>query len=636
MVVDPGGSTTLNWTLSESNGGANISGHRISQSTNAGFDDPDVTHIYVGPNITTKAIHVTQPHWFKMVAYNMAGILGEETAVVSLSAPDPPGSLMATGGAGWITLDWTLPNPTTNITGYVIYQSIHPFGFDDPDVTAVYVGPEIITTKTIHGLDDNRSYYFKMVARTASGLVSEETPVVHSVTLVVPPGAPTLDVPDPSRTDSTLSLFWTAPASDGGADITGYRIEQSTTSASAGWVDVPNTGTTSTSPFTITGLTNDQQYWFRVSAINSVGTGTESSVRTATIALVPPGWSRSDVNTLLGLGWSSANCVTLANKGWTYSHCVTLAMATSGWSSSDCVTLAVVYGWTYDQCETLAGEGLSSFKCVALLQSGVTSEDNVTPSQRVSNAVAVEQQKKALLDEVTATNAGAQAKLLMGKDVILFGDNFVTAATTAQQKKTKRTNFRTNIISVFDNLDADGMAGIDKFTVDDAESMMKQSLRVPPGTTFGTLTVHRPPVNGGDRLITVLKEPFYVYCPITDGQSFTINVTGGDTGGATYRINQYATGLTEPGQESLYTVTINDDVESSPVSTDAGASLLSSQTVLPWTMANLFTVDDSFTTDGGSVLFFGSTGSGGDPGGDPGSGGDPPVNGGDPYIMTLL
>ena len=81
---------------------------------------------------------------------------------------------------------------------------------------------------------------------------------------------------------SEIDLSWTAPSSDGGASITGYKIEVSTDNSS--WSDlVANTGSTATS-YSHTGLTAGSTRYYRVSAINSAGTGTASNVANATTA----------------------------------------------------------------------------------------------------------------------------------------------------------------------------------------------------------------------------------------------------------------------------------------------------------------------------------------------------------------
>lgn len=82
--------------------------------------------------------------------------------------------------------------------------------------------------------------------------------------------------------NAQVSLGWTAPAGNGGAAITGYQVQVSTSSggsyANAAGTCAPATTNTSTSlTCTATGLTNGTAYFFKVATINSVGTGAYSS-----------------------------------------------------------------------------------------------------------------------------------------------------------------------------------------------------------------------------------------------------------------------------------------------------------------------------------------------------------------------
>jgi hypothetical protein len=77
-------------------------------------------------------------------------------------------------------------------------------------------------------------------------------------------------------------LSWSAPSSDGGATITGYKVYQSTDDASFTEVATPS-GTSQT----ITSLSNGTPYYFKVAAVNSVGPGTQTASVTATPATAP-------------------------------------------------------------------------------------------------------------------------------------------------------------------------------------------------------------------------------------------------------------------------------------------------------------------------------------------------------------
>ena len=79
-----------------------------------------------------------------------------------------------------------------------------------------------------------------------------------------------------------IDLSWNPPANNGGAAITGYRIEVSTDGSA--WSDlVADTNTTGTT-YSHTGLTAGSTRHYRVSAINSAGTGPASNKASATTA----------------------------------------------------------------------------------------------------------------------------------------------------------------------------------------------------------------------------------------------------------------------------------------------------------------------------------------------------------------
>ena len=95
------------------------------------------------------------------------------------------------------------------------------------------------------------------------------------------PGAPT-GLTAAGNGQTRIDLSWRAPASDGGAAITGYRIEVSENGST--WIDlVANTRNPATS-YSHTGLTAGSTRHYRVSAINSAGTGPASNIATGTTA----------------------------------------------------------------------------------------------------------------------------------------------------------------------------------------------------------------------------------------------------------------------------------------------------------------------------------------------------------------
>lgn len=86
------------------------------------------------------------------------------------------------------------------------------------------------------------------------------------------PGAPTIGTA--TAGDTQASVTFAAPASTGGASITGY-----TATASPGGA----TGTAAAAPITVTGLTNGVSYTFTVTATNNAGTGAASAASNSVI-----------------------------------------------------------------------------------------------------------------------------------------------------------------------------------------------------------------------------------------------------------------------------------------------------------------------------------------------------------------
>ncbi len=78
--------------------------------------------------------------------------------------------------------------------------------------------------------------------------------------------------------DGMVSLSWSAPF-DNGSAITSYKIERWQTGSDV-ITTYPNLSTATSA--TVTGLTNNVSYSFKVYAINSIGTGPESNIASAT------------------------------------------------------------------------------------------------------------------------------------------------------------------------------------------------------------------------------------------------------------------------------------------------------------------------------------------------------------------
>jgi hypothetical protein len=92
------------------------------------------------------------------------------------------------------------------------------------------------------------------------------------------PGAPTIGTAVAGN--GQAAVLWTAPASNGGSPITGYRVY----AYDAGGNQIGPPQTAIVSPWPYAGLTNGSTYTFRVSAVNAIG---ESPLSAASNAVTP-------------------------------------------------------------------------------------------------------------------------------------------------------------------------------------------------------------------------------------------------------------------------------------------------------------------------------------------------------------
>ena len=136
------------------------------------------------------------------------------------------------------------------------------------------------TTATVYthsGLAPASTRHYRVSAINRVG-VGDASRVAGSTTDATVPDAPTGLVAN-DVTPTQIDLFWLAPAYNGGAPITGYRIEVSETGAT--WSDLLTNTESAVTAFSHTGLQPGSTRHYRVSAINRAGTGAASASASA-------------------------------------------------------------------------------------------------------------------------------------------------------------------------------------------------------------------------------------------------------------------------------------------------------------------------------------------------------------------
>ena len=306
-----------------------------------------------------------------------------DNATTATTVPGAPTSLTATAsGTTAINLSWTAPadDGGSDITGYRI--EVSPNGTSSWNDLVANTGST--TTYSHTGLDagDTRHYRVSAINSVGTGAASNVDDATTDAAAPTVPGAPTGLSATASGT-STIDLDWTAPVDDGGAAITGYRIEVSPDGTSDWTERVGNTGTT-TASYSHTGLSAATTRHYRVSAINSAGTGAASSTANATTdaaAATVPGAPTSlsataSGTTTIDLSWNAPS--DNGGSSITGYRIEVSPNGSSGWSNrvADTGTTATTYSHTGLDAGTTRHYRVSAINSVGT--GAASSTDNAT------------------------------------------------------------------------------------------------------------------------------------------------------------------------------------------------------------------------------------------------------------------
>lgn len=264
---------------------------------------------------------------------------GSAPSYTATAVPHQVGTVTATPGSGQMALSWSAPsNGGSAITDKVVrYRTTSGPG----SWTTFAHSASATASITVTGLTNSTSYDFEVAAVNAIGQGPFSALVTATPTTgFTVPAAPTLVSVTPGNTQNVL--IWT-DGSNGGTAITNHWVERSTTTG--GESHLTEVGAVLT--YTDTGLTNGTQYFYKVTAVNSVGEGSASNEISGTPALViAPVQSNP----------AAANTSTIT-VGLTQNAAVNnlLVAAFSGGNPSGAGTPSLPSGWTL--AETVYGSG---------------------------------------------------------------------------------------------------------------------------------------------------------------------------------------------------------------------------------------------------------------------------------------
>lgn len=194
------------------------------------------------------------------------GIVSEITVSTVL---DSPINLNGSPTSGGVNLNWSAPQTTSVITDYRIeYREAGT----NTAFTIYNDGISSGTSVPVTGLTNGKQYEFKVSAY--NGAIGRPSNVVILLAGTTPSNPNNL-MANAGLIANTVSLNWTTPTSMGASNITDYTVEYRPIGGA--W-QVYNDGVSAQTSAGLVGLSPATQYEFRVSAVNSQGTGPLSIV----------------------------------------------------------------------------------------------------------------------------------------------------------------------------------------------------------------------------------------------------------------------------------------------------------------------------------------------------------------------
>jgi titin len=267
-------SVSVSWTVPGSNGGNTVSDYLVQYSSSNGA----VWRTFADGVKTTTAATVTRltngtNYIFRVAAVNGAGagIYSSPTqAVTPSSTPGVPTAVAVSSGDQQATVAWSAPSSSggSPITDFTVAYSSNA----GATWTVFNDGVSTSTRSTVTGLSNGTSYVFKVAASNVSGSGGFSTPttaVFIDPTLTSPTNV------SGDAGDSSVFLSWSAPVRTP-PSILDYLVQYSTDGGST-WIT--HVRPLSSAPWaSITGLTNQTPYVFKVAAVSSFGVGSYSEI----------------------------------------------------------------------------------------------------------------------------------------------------------------------------------------------------------------------------------------------------------------------------------------------------------------------------------------------------------------------
>ena len=259
-VVPGNAQLVVTWTAVSTATGYTVQWMSSGQGYNIGDRQATVTTgsttRYTIPSLTNGTEYTV-----RVIATRTGATDGPPSAEVTgtpFTTPGAPQHLSGVPGDEQVMLTWDAPSSDG---GSAILR--YEYAIDD---SGTWIDAGLDLEETVPGLTNGQQYAFEVRAVNSAG------PGAAATTVATPLGMPSVPASlTATAGDGEVFLEWTAPADDGGAPVTGYEYRFAAGTAVP--EDTPWQSAGLDLEWTVTGLTNGQQYAFEVRALNSAGPG---------------------------------------------------------------------------------------------------------------------------------------------------------------------------------------------------------------------------------------------------------------------------------------------------------------------------------------------------------------------------
>ena len=329
---------TSTFVAPSSDGGSALTGYNLYSSP----DDSVYTPIAEGVNGNFNATVASAGTWyFKSEAINNVGngtlsssfniatptIPDAPSITLSIDNPDPsPFDVTATfvapsSDGGSALIDYNLYYSSDNVLfSSIVNATVTPFTYD------------VVTAGT---------HYFKAEVTNNVGTSLNSTSVSVATPTVPPaPASATSTIPDINTAPYGVTVTWTTPTATGGSALTEYNVYRQTGS---GTFSLVATTTSLTLSDTVSSI-SDQDFTYKIHAVNNVGEGTAFVTTTVTTGDVPDAPVLSGTSGTTSLTWTTP-ASDASITGYKIFRDGNLVTTVSGNSHSDFTTIS--FGSTY-------------------------------------------------------------------------------------------------------------------------------------------------------------------------------------------------------------------------------------------------------------------------------------------------